>query len=343
MNTRRILVLQMKRIGDLVLTAPALADLATAFPEAEMDLVVDAPCAELAACLPMVSRVLSYSGIKERLAVWALVAVGEWDGCLDFTGSDRSALLSALSGAKMRVGYERFVRGKARWRALAYNRLCRASVRDLHTVDFHREILATVGPGHQMPKSKWSSGLLAPPSVSEVQVDRLLAEAGVDGPFAVLHPGTARREKFWPAARWVEVAQWLEQRGMRVVMTGTGAGLEEKDVKWIREHVPSRLRLVDLTGRLSLPETAAVIRRAQLAVGVDSMAMHLAALAEVPQVVLFGPTNPYHWRPLHAKATVVSAVTGGVQTSFEPREKGAEMSCITVAMVLSAIERLLSA
>ena len=343
MKPRRILVLQMKRIGDLVLTAPALADLAAVFPGAEIDLVVDGPCADLAGCLPMVSQVLSYRGLRGRLAVWARAAVGGWDHCLDFTGSDRSALLSGLSGARVRVGYERFMRDKKRWRARAYNRVCGASVRELHTVEFHRALVASAAGSVAMTLPGEGSGaLLTPPAAAERTVEALLAEAGVEGPFAVVHPGTARREKFWPSERWVEVIRWLGQRGLRVVMTGTGQGLEERDVAWIREHAGAATALVDLTGRLSLPEVAAVIGRSQLALGVDSMAMHLAAMARVPQVVLFGPTNPFHWRPLQGRAVVVSAVTGGVKTDFDPREKGAEMSRISVEMVLSAVEKRLS-
>jgi ADP-heptose:LPS heptosyltransferase len=71
------------------------------------------------------------------------------------------------------------------------------------------------------------------------------------------------------------------------------------------------------------------------------MAMHLAAMWKVPQVVLFGPTNPFHWRPLHERAVVLVGGQEGSVTAFEPRMKGGEMGQITVKSVESAVSALL--
>ena len=143
MKRARILVLQMKRIGDLILTAPAIADLRGAFPEAEIVMVVAGNCVDLAECFPGVTQVLRYDTGRVNAALWAAVSVGGWDVCLDFTGTDRAALLTQLSGAKERVGYRKFC-GK-HLRARAYTTLCEASVRELHTVAFHRALVAEVG------------------------------------------------------------------------------------------------------------------------------------------------------------------------------------------------------
>ncbi len=337
MKPKRILALQMKRIGDLVLTAPALAALHQRFPGAEIELIADAPCRDLAACLPGVSRVLAYRRGRPNAVVWTSSTFTEWDACLDFTGSDRSALLTRLSGAGLRAGYEHF---SGTLRCLAYNRLCPASVRELHTVDFHLALAAELTGEKNLTADAAPSALNLPPNAT-ARADTLLRETTAGRSLAIIHPGTARREKFWPAECWVTVAESLHHLGCAVAMTGTGSGLEEEDIALIRRQI--RVPLLDLTGRLSLVETAAVISRARLALGVDSMAMHLAALWRVPQVVLFGPTNPFHWRPLHEHAVVLAPDHAGPLTLFEPRARGGDMERIPVSAVIDAAERLLAA
>ncbi len=219
MRRARILVLQMKRIGDLILTAPAIADLRGAFPEAEIVMVVAGNCVDLAECFPGVTQVLRYDTGRVNAALWAAVSVGGWDVCLDFTGTDRAALLTQLSGAKERVGYRKFC-GKS-LRARAYTRLCEASVRELHTVAFHRALVAEVGAkkgGHE------EGAVFGFKAGTRERVAELMREHGVRERYAIVHPGTARREKFWMAERWVEVVRYLKGAGCQVVMTGTGGG-----------------------------------------------------------------------------------------------------------------------
>ncbi len=330
-KVKRILVLQMKRIGDLILTAPALADLRLAFPNADIELVTAGNSRDLAECLLGPTRVLSYFPKRLNASVWAAVTVGEWDLCLDFTGTDRAALMTRLSGAAVRVGYQKFS-GQG-LRVSAYTQLCAASVRELHTVAFHRALVAEVC-GAFAGAAKGEVFQL-PASLLE-RLESKIGAAGIRSPFAILHPGTARREKFWPAERWVEVAKRLRHLGLQVVMTGTGVGLEAPDVAFIREHA----EVVDLTGQLNLAELTALMRQARLAVGVDSMAMHLAAMWQVPQVVLYGPTNPFHWRPLHDKSVVLTANLEGPVTLFEPRMSGGSMERVQASAVVAAVECL---
>jgi ADP-heptose:LPS heptosyltransferase len=322
MKTERLLILQLKRIGDGILTAPAVAALRARHPAAEIVGVVPASFADLAGCFTGFDRVLPYHGATVNLAVWASVAVGEWDACYDFTGTDRSALLSWLSGARRRAGYAKFARG---WRKHAYTELCDASVRDLHTVDFH---LALVGPNAGID----GPALHTPDAVFQAYV------ALPERPWCVVHIGTAREEKFWPAERWAEVIEHVA-RTHHVILTGTNAGLERPHLDALRSKLTCEV--TDFTGRLTLVELAALIEHCDLALGVDSMAMHLAATFGRPQIVLFGPTNPFHWRPRHPRALVLTAASAGLTSSFDPRAKGAAMDLISTRTVVDAIDQAL--
>src|ERR1700759_3864293 len=113
----RVLALQLKRIGDLVLTTPALRAVRTTWPEAHVTLGVMGTNAPLLAAIPFAhSGIVFASG--RGWPPWQQVLTGGWDICFDFTGNDRSALATFLSRAPKRVGFA-WVRRK-RLRSLAY-------------------------------------------------------------------------------------------------------------------------------------------------------------------------------------------------------------------------------
>jgi ADP-heptose:LPS heptosyltransferase len=317
----RILLLQLKRIGDTILTAPAVASLRERYPHADIVMVTTAPVAQLAECFAGISQVIAYHDGGINTKVWASLIFGEWDLTLDFTGTDRSAAMAWLSRAPKVVGYARFASDN--WRARAYTQLCEASVRELHTVDFHLALAegkAPSGPSLQLPS---------------VTLPDLPAR------FALVHIGTAREEKFWPAERWSEVIHALEtMHSLPVVLTGTNSGIERPHLDRLRSTVKNQV--IDFTGKLSLVQTAAVIAKAKIALGVDSMAMHLAAMFHVPQVVLFGPTNPHHWRPRHDRAITLLAGQTSPLSQTQPREKSAPLELISTQQVISAINSALA-
>lgn len=329
----RILVIQLKRIGDFLLTVPALAVLRQERPLAEIVLLVQENVAGLAQALPMVDRVISYKQGKLNLKAWASMLAGPWAACFDFGGTDRSALLTKLTRAKQRIGYRKFAGLSIR--RLAYTKLCKASVRDLHTVDFHLALIREWLPSLSEDIQPISFVLSA--EVKQGLYDKLNS-AGLqpEQRYAIIHPGTARTEKFWLNERWAQVAEYIHREmGLQIVLTGSGVGLEEVPLAEIK-HLCS-IPFIDLTGKLSLLEMTAVIAGCDFIVGVDSMAMHMAYLLQKPQIALFGPTNPYHWRSKHAKSVVIGGEKGAVMTDFLPKAKGVKMNKISTEAVIGAI------
>ena len=332
---QRILLIQLKRLGDFLLTVPVVPVLRSAFPAAELVFVVPAAAAELARCVPGVNRVIPFQAGSPNLETWASALAGEWDACLDFTGSDRSAFLTKLSRATHRIGHAKHARGLRRH---AYTALSPASVRDLHTVEFHLALLKELG----LDPVALGGGeclLQMPCSMSE-RVQAMLEDAGVQGPYAIVHPGTVREEKFWLDGRWAEVCAHLHQtHRLPVVLTGTGDGLEQPHLAELKRHL--QVPVTDFTGQLSLVEFAALVAGSELVAGVDSMAMHLAALFGRPQVALFGPTNPFHWRPRHGGARIITPFHAGPDISFKPKAKKGSMAGISTAAVTAALDSLI--
>src|SRR5690606_27675125 len=92
----KLLLLQLKRIGDSVLTTPALAALREALPDARIGVCLMEPCAGLAPALPGVDEVFIIRRRERNTRLWFRLAFRPNDACVDFTGNDRSAFLSFL-------------------------------------------------------------------------------------------------------------------------------------------------------------------------------------------------------------------------------------------------------
>lgn len=328
-----LLCLQLKRIGDAVLTAPALAALREAHPAAHLTLVLHGPSGGLGPALAAVDETLVYRPGQANLGLWARIISGHWSACYDFTGTDRSALMARLSRATRVLGYRKFVEKKS-WRVAGYTELSDASVRDLHTVDFFCALTGRPAPA----EPGWRGSEALPGRVLAALSPE--AEAALAGGFVVVHPGSAREEKLWPAARWAVVIAHVHQRhGLPLMLTGSAEAGEQAHLADIKAALTGSPRLFDLSGRLELLELAAVIARARLVLSVDSAAMHLAAMARRPQAALFGPTNPFHWRPRHPQARVLTA---GGDTVFAPRHHPHPMTALDTAPVLAALDDALA-
>jgi ADP-heptose:LPS heptosyltransferase len=132
------------------------------------------------------------------------------------------------------------------------------------------------------------------------------------------------------------------------VLTGGTSRMEQRHLARIESHLsrPNECALggsvVDLSGKTELVTLAALIQQARLLVTVDSAPVHLAAALKTPQVILFGPTNPFHWRPLHSPAIILQGDSGVPVTNFVARQFRSAMSLISTAAVIDAIDSLLT-
>jgi ADP-heptose:LPS heptosyltransferase len=101
-------------------------------------------------------------------------------------------------------------------------------------------------------------------------------------------------------------------------------------------------KIIDLSGKTDLLTLAALIGQARLLVTVDSAPMHLAAAMRTPQVILFGPTNPFHWRPRESPALILQGKSIEPVTEFSPVQPRLPMRQVSTEAVVSAMDLLLS-
>ncbi|QQL45711.1 glycosyltransferase family 9 protein [Sulfuriroseicoccus oceanibius] len=330
-----LLIVQLKRIGDTILTAPAIDRIRQAYPDARITLVLHGPSGQLAPLIPQVDETLVYQPGASNGALWRKILTRRWHVVCDFTGTDRSALMTALSRGTLRISYERYRKSAVkRW---IYPHGVDASVRDLSTVDFHLALADAVAAHGQAAATSENGGS---PLKLDHQID---LDQPLPKPYAVLHPGTARDEKYWTTENWLTVAAHLHERGLNLVVTGSNDDREQSHLAPIFDRLlDAAIPFTNLSGKLSLADTARVIGDAALVVTVDSAAMHLAAQFGCRQIGLFGPTNPYHWAPTHANARIILAsAPDRVTSTFEPKHKKAAMDQIPATTVTTAADELL--
>jgi ADP-heptose:LPS heptosyltransferase len=335
----KILALQLKRIGDLILTTPALAALMDAIPNARISLVVADTCGDLLPAIEGIERGLVFQRRELNAGIWKAAFATRFDACLDFTGNDRSALLTGLSMARRRLTFE-WVR-KSKWRALSYQEFIASPVRERHTVDHYLDLVhglsGGAGKAEIEPIIPASPRMALPTGIRD-------AARGLSGEteFVIIHPGTARLEKYWVPERWAAVIAHLQERhGLRCIITGGADAFEREHIERIQKALPHPVR--EEAGKLDLLMTAALIERARAVLSCDTGAVHLAAAFLRPQIALYGPTNPFHWRPRHPQAIVLSAThPDGPLTEFRPRMKGASMNVMSTELVIRATDALLA-
>jgi predicted lipopolysaccharide heptosyltransferase III len=331
-----ILLLQLKRIGDLILTTPAIAALRQTFPEAQVTLAVSRQCAELLPAIANVDDVLTARRNLRDVALFFSVAARRFDCCVDFTRNDRSAFLALLSGARKRAASCR-VRDQSKTRARAYTDFVSVRMRDMHTIDYHLELLKPLGvrpPASLAPH-------LSLPKTARVKAEAFRRQWRISRPCVILHPGSARREKLWEPERWAEVIEHFGRNWDIDLVLTSGASPEERaHIAAIKNSADQRI--IDLSGKTDLLTLAALIAQARLLVTVDSAPVHLAAALGTPQVILFGPTNPFHWRPRESPALILQGRSAAPVTEFSPVRPRFPMSEISTEAVIGAMDSLLS-
>jgi predicted lipopolysaccharide heptosyltransferase III len=330
-----ILLIQLKRIGDLILTTPAIAALRQKFPEAHVTLVISSECKAVAPAIGSVNQLLiTPRGVGGLRTIAALMS-RRFDYCVDFTRNDRSALLVLLSRAKKRIVSFR-IKVRSKFRTRFYNEFVEHRMRDMHTIDYHLALLEPLGISD-------ADGAihLALPENARATAEQLLETADVRRQFIIFHPGSARAEKFWNAQRWAEVINYAaDKNNADLVVTGGSSTLEQTHIDDIKSKV--RRPIVDFSGKTDLLTLAGLIARARLLITVDSAPMHLAAATRTPQVILFGPTNPFHWRPRDSAAVILQGDSTSPMTQFVPKQPRIPMNQISTEAVIDAIETLLS-
>ena len=303
----RVLLLRLERIGDLLMTLDAIADVRAAWPGAEIDLAVGSWNMPIARMIPGLSRVHAADVpwlARERAGdSWpTLIArTREWrrrryDLVINFEPDIRSNALAWLVGAPRRVGW---------WTGGGGALLTHAAAFDPSShVGANTARLVRAAAGRPDPP-----GDAAPAAANRLDVPEAAtarARAQLDGhrrPWIGVHVSGGRPSKQWHLDRFAAVArQVARERAATIVLTGAEAD------RPIVEAVAAELAgvpVVNVAGALDLADLAALLAELDLMITGDTGPMHLASAVGTPLVALFGPADPRRYGPRSPRQRVV--------------------------------------
>ena len=295
----KILIIKFRNIGDVLLTTPILPNLKKHFPNASIDIAVNKGTEAVVCHHPDICETLIYDRERvkslplfrrliEELKFAKEIRQRNYDIVINLTEGDRGAQLALISQAKIRVGYPP---PKATWLKKAYTHLMPPQGMR-HTIEANLDALRTL----KVPIQSKHVHMHIPEQCRKT-VEGLLRRYGLmKRGYIHFHPVSRWLFKCIDdrtAARIIDFCQ--QELGIPVVMTAAPAMNERKKLDNIKSHCQSEP--IDLGGRLTLEETAAIADSAKLFVGVDTAVMHIAAAVDTPVVAFFGPSGAFHWGP----------------------------------------------
>jgi lipopolysaccharide heptosyltransferase II len=274
---RRILFIRPGGIGDAVLLIPAIQALKEKFPKSTICVLAEKRNADIFSFCRAVDRTFRYDSLRELVEVLS----GTYDVVLDTEQWHRlSAVFARLSGAPVLIGFATNQRKRLFTHPVCYSH-------DSHEEDSFFSLLEPLG-------ISGSPGVFAPfLAITENTIVTTTAKLGVfsDRPFVALFPGASIPERRWGAEKFRDLAVRLHGRGLPVVVIG-GKGDERAG-----ETISAEGLGLNLAGRTSLAETAALLTRSLLLLTGDSGVLHIAVALGVPTVSLFGPGIARKWAP----------------------------------------------
>lgn len=283
----KILILVVKRVGEILLTTPAIRAFHKAFPDAQIDVVVDQPVQDVLEGIPYIHQLIRLDPERTPLKLVSAaihLRKARYDITVDFLANPRTAFLSLIANAPVRIGLDKRIR---KW---AYNHyLCPSPEATSYVPDVRLNALRILGLD--------TDGTVLDFRISKEgreQGQQMLEDAriGASDSYVAVAPISLRAYKRWPPDHYAAVADHLiRERQCKVVLVG-GPGeyrFLESTHEFMRERAAALLELRDLDS------LAYILSQSALYIGNDSGIKHLASAVRVPTLTMFGPSNPAEW------------------------------------------------
>ncbi|MCW5981427.1 MAG: glycosyltransferase family 9 protein [Bryobacteraceae bacterium] len=291
MNARRILVVRLGSMGDIVHALPAVATLKHSMPAAHVAWVADPRWLPLLEDNPFVDEVIPFNRRKLRsaAALRKRLRAARYDAAIDFQGLIKSALIASAARPERIYGFHQS-QLRERLAGLFYSH--RTLARSRHVVDRNIDLVSSAGAANKLVAFPIPAGSPEGP----------LPEGG----FVLASPAGGWTAKEWPLEHYAELARLLKaSTGLPLVLNRPPADADLLAASGTITHVSGVAGLIDAT------------RRAAAVVGIDSGPVHLAAALNKPGVAIFGPTDPERNGPYGSSFTVLR--DGSARTSYKRR------------------------
>ena len=328
----KILITKFRSVGDVILLTPLISNLKANYPNCTIDLMLNKGTEALVAHNPQVNQIILHDRfwlralpiwqrIKTEFSTLSRIRKTKYDLVISSDRGDRGAQIAYFSGAKTRIGRQGG-KGFINQRAFTHHFLFQG---ERHIVELNLDPIRLLDlPIHYKGlDTHWTSK----------DGDKAQEIAQKLGRFIHIHPVSQCLYKCVDDQLMAQVIDYCElELDLRVVLTAAPVTQELDKVAEILSHTQSSP--LNLAGKLSLLETAALNKLSQMLLVVDTAIMHIATANDVPTLAFFGPTAVDNWGPWD-KAQLESGYqrAGGLQQHGKHRVLMGEQACIPCSQI----------
>lgn len=305
----RILIIAPNWIGDAVMSQPLLANLKSIYPKSQIDVLASPWVAPIYRACAEVHQVID-AHLEHQQLQWSLrkqlakqLELNQYNACFVLPNSLKSALIPWLANIPLRIGY----RGEMRFGLINFALDNPSKINRPPMANHYLALCNVMDHSKEVDTNQAADPKLNISPTAKQSVSAKLQAAAIDEKsIYVLCPGAEYGvTKRWPTEHFASLAQHLinnEPNANIILLGGKGDHALGEE---IISQVKNTAQIQNWCGETSLDEAIALIGMSKVLVSNDSGLMHIGAALKVPQVAIFGSSDPHHTPPLSDKAKVI--------------------------------------
>ena len=327
---KKFLIVVLRFHGDVLLTKPMIDNIKLNFPESEVDLLVYEGTGSILENDKFLSEIIEietsskkniFSRINDEINLWKKLRAKKYEFAFFLTTQWRVVPMSWAISSAMKAAVDDKKRKKNLW-IKSFSTIFPEAL-DNHIVERNLSALESLG------LKIFNDNLTLEPSNLDLEL-KVLEETypflTETDSYCLIHPTSRREKKLWDKDKFGRLINFLLEKNFSVVIT---SGPDSYETDYV-DAILKKAGIIDgkvlnLAGKTSLLGLAALIRRSDFFIGLDSVASHIAAAVDKESITLFGPSNPVNWKPWSDKAQIITRN---------------EMSSIEVEDVMSLVDEM---
>lgn len=279
-NPKRILVIAVPSLGDVLLTTPLIESLQSRFPNSTIDILTREESKSICQIIPHINKVVTFNYKSKIISYLKMIfsILRKYDLAISTSTSDRSTL-SSFYAAKKRVGVLPKKRAEDWWKKFLVQNFIIADS-NIHTLTQNLKLVEKLGLNKEY-------------NLDLNTIEKFKYELPEE--YTVVHCFSKGEHKNLDKDFWIEKITELINDNQTIVLTSGPNKDEIARVNEIANNFSSNI--INLSGKLSFIELATLLSKANLYIGVDTCVTHIAALLGVKTIGYYGPTNTIKWSP----------------------------------------------
>ncbi|MFL2701393.1 MAG: putative lipopolysaccharide heptosyltransferase III [Gammaproteobacteria bacterium] len=308
---KKFLIVILRFHGDVLLTKPMVDNIKLNFPEGEIDLLVYEGTGSILEGDKNIAEIIEIETgskknillrVKDEINLWKKLNSRKYDYAFFLTTQWRVVPMSWAIGNVMKAAVDDKKRKKNLW-IKSFSKIF-PEAQDNHIVK--RNLLALESLGLKI----FNEDLTLDPSILDIEFKALKKNYPFltnQNSYCVIHPSSRREKKLWDKEKFGRLINLLIEKNLSVVVT---SGPDLHEIEYVEEILKKAdsvdKKVLNLAGKTSLLDLAALIKGSKFFIGLDSVASHIAASVDKESITLFGPSNPANWKPWSDKARIIA-------------------------------------